>query len=200
MLKWICKKLHPKTDREKLIEQITARQNYPVSQALDDLFQYLIEHYEDCTIIDNDGYWLTIGIENYIISVWVSNWPYAALNEVIILHKQACDENINHPYRLHDRDNSNILWSIDNKVPSGEVVLKFFETFYPELLRHNCESFEDRHQKLLAILNSITLSLNEKSKNSKHNVDKETQTVDNDKSGWSDCDNSDHSAIEGVDN
>lgn len=201
MFNWLHNKLHPKTEREKLIEYITREQNYPVSEALNDLFQYLIDHRDQCEIIDNDGHWLTIGIDDHIVSVWVANWPFASLDRVIIHHKKMFEQ-VDRLYQLHDSDNPDILWSVEHKVPSGELVLKFHELFYPELLRHQYGhlSYRDNHEQLLAILSNITLSLNEKSKKSKHDVDKETQTMDNDKSGRSDCDNNDHSTIEGVDN
>ena len=201
MFNWLHNKLHPKTEREKLIEYITREQNYPVSEALNDLFQYLIDHRDQCEIIDNDGHWLTIGINDHIVSVWVANWPFASLDRVIIHHKKMFEQ-VDRLYQLHDIDNPNVLWSVEHKVPSGELVLKFHELFYPELLRHQYGqlSYCDNHEQLLAILSNITLSLNEKSKKSKHDVDKETQTMDNDKSGRSDCDNNDHSAIEGIDN
>lgn len=201
MFNWLHNKLHPKTEREKLIEYITREQNYPVSEALNDLFQYLIDHRDQCEIIDNDGHWLTIGIDDHIVSVWVANWPFASLDRVIIHHKKMFEQ-VDRLYQLHDSDNPDILWSVEHKVPSGELVLKFHELFYPELLRHQYGhlSYRDNHEQLLAILSNITLSLNEKSKNSKHDVDKETQTMDNDKSGRSDCDNNDVTTIEGVDN
>lgn len=201
MFNWLHNKLHPKTEREKLIEYITREQNYPVSEALNDLFQYLIDHHDQCEIIDNDGHWLTIAIDDHIVSVWVANWPFASLDRVIIHHKHMFEQ-VDRLYQLHDSDNPDILWSVEHKVPSGELVLKFHELFYPELLRHQYGqlSYRDNHEQLLAILSNITLSLNEKSKKSKHDVDKETQTMDNDKSGWNDCDNNDCSTIEGVDN
>ena len=201
MFNWLHNKLHPKTDREKLIEYITREQNYPVSEALNDLYQYLIDHHDQCELINNDGHWLTIGIDDHIVSVWVANWPFATMNRVIIHHKNKL-ENIDRLYKLHDEDDQDILWSVYKKVPSGELVLKFHELFYPELLRHQYGhlSYRDNHEQLLAILSNITLSLNEKSKNSKHNVDKETQSVDNDKSGRSDCDNNDVTVVKGVDN
>ena len=201
MFKWLHEKLHPKTEREKLIEYITKEQNYPVSEALNDLYQYLIDHRDQCEIINNDGHWIAIGIDDHIVSVWVANWPFATMNRVIIHHKNKL-ENIDLLYKLHDEDDQDILWSVYKKVPKGELVLKFHELFYPELLRRQYDqlSYSDNHEKLLAILSTITTSLNEKSKNSERSVDKETQTVDNDKSGRNDCDSNDDSTIESVDN
>lgn len=182
MFKWLHEKLHPKSEREKLIEYITKEQNYSVSEALNDLFQYLIDHRDDCEIIDNDGHWLTIGIDDHIISVWVANWPYATLDRVIIHHKNML-KSVDRLYQLHDIDDPNILWSVEHKVPCGELVLKFHELFYPELLRHQYGqlSYRDNHEQLLAVLSAITLSLNEKSKNTELVVDKNEKSVDSNK-------------------
>ena len=179
MFKWLHEKLHPKSEREKLIERIEREQNYSVSEALSDLIEYLIDHHDQCEIISNNGCWIVIGIDDHIVCIWVASWPFATMNQVLIFPRSFYEQNKDKIYRLYDVG-PDTLWSIDDRVPRAELVLRFHELFYPEIIRHawSSLSLRDDHERLMSILSAITLSLNEKSKKTELNVDKNEKSMD----------------------
>ena len=41
-------------------------QNYPHSEPLDELIEYLLKHKDECQVLDNDGYWITIALDRSV--------------------------------------------------------------------------------------------------------------------------------------
>lgn len=180
-------------------------QNYPHSEPLDELIEYLLNHKDECQVLDNDGYWITIALDRIVVIAWVTNYPFAALNDVRVFDRLIYEAAKNHNKwevsEMYSSHPKNVLWSIEDKVPSPQNVIDFYNTFYPEMInRGNKRIYStDDHAQLIAVLNDVTVSLNEKRKKSKLTVDKNEQPMDNNQSRRIDrnCDND--STVEGVD-